>query len=166
MELLETWFVPQVALGLLAFSVAVTLLTNWLAARLWQRSGTSTHSVITLAAHAVWVLMVFLGGILSARYIERIKPIARLEVAVSHSLKRTHLALNCVHCRKNKTQQRVVAVDGKTEAHYPICEECSSSHVIVEQPGALIELAVKTEDATVFVAPQLQFPWNNTPAVA
>jgi membrane-bound metal-dependent hydrolase YbcI (DUF457 family) len=71
LELLETWIVPHVAFGLLAFSIVVTLFTNWLARRLWRPRMAMTHSVRTLAADVVWILLLFLVGLVAARYIER-----------------------------------------------------------------------------------------------
>jgi membrane-bound metal-dependent hydrolase YbcI (DUF457 family) len=81
LELLETWIAPHVAFGLLAFSAAVTIFTNWLAARFSRPNTTSPRSVRTLTADVVWISLVFLAGLIAARYIERM-PSSALGFAV------------------------------------------------------------------------------------
>jgi inner membrane protein len=64
-----------ISAGLLIFSVAVTLVTNWLAAGLrrpiWSRR-ISPHDVVTFLASLVWILLIYAAGVIATRYIERI----------------------------------------------------------------------------------------------
>jgi membrane-bound metal-dependent hydrolase YbcI (DUF457 family) len=66
---------PWMSAGLLAFSVAVTLVTNWLAAGLrrpaWPRR-ISPDDVVTVIASLIWILLVYAAGVIATRYIERI----------------------------------------------------------------------------------------------
>jgi membrane-bound metal-dependent hydrolase YbcI (DUF457 family) len=66
---------PWISAGLLAFSVIVTLATNWLAAGLrrptWSRHISPTD-VMTIVASLLWILLVYAAGVVSTRYIERI----------------------------------------------------------------------------------------------
>lgn len=66
---------PGIILGLAIFSIAVTLITNWLAAG--RRRPTLPRSVSLglmgpLLANILWLLLVFAAGMIATRYIERI----------------------------------------------------------------------------------------------
>jgi inner membrane protein len=67
---------PWISAGLLAFSVAVTLVTNWLAAGLrrpaWPRRISLTDGV-TVIASLVWIFFIYVAGVITIRYIERIE---------------------------------------------------------------------------------------------
>jgi inner membrane protein len=65
-----------ILLGLLAVSIVVTLVTDWLAAKLRRRTAFPGSSVAVIVAHLVWILLLFVGGGLAARYIERIASVA------------------------------------------------------------------------------------------
>jgi inner membrane protein len=58
-------------LGLLAFSVLVTLTADWLIAGLWRPPSTLARSLSAVTADLIWMLLVFLAGLIAARYIER-----------------------------------------------------------------------------------------------
>jgi inner membrane protein len=66
---------PWISAGLLAFSVAVTLVTNWLAAGLrsptWSRR-IQANDALTAIASLTWILLVYAAGVIATRYIERI----------------------------------------------------------------------------------------------
>lgn len=66
---------PWLSAGLLAFSVAVTLATNWMTAGLrrpaWPRR-ISLAVVATVVASLIWILLVYVAGVIAGRYIERI----------------------------------------------------------------------------------------------
>ena len=67
---------PKISASLLAFSVAATLVTNWLAAGLrrptWPRR-ISLADGVAMIASLVWILFVYLAGVIATRYIERIE---------------------------------------------------------------------------------------------
>jgi pimeloyl-ACP methyl ester carboxylesterase len=69
---------PWIVLGLFVFAIAVTPLAAWLAAR-WRPSKNRQpegarflKDLWSLAAGLTWVLIVFVAGLIAARYIERI----------------------------------------------------------------------------------------------
>jgi inner membrane protein len=62
-------------LGLLAFSLAMTVATRWLVAALRSRDVTTAVSLWTLAADLIWVLLVFAAGVVATRYIERMSSV-------------------------------------------------------------------------------------------
>ena len=69
---------PWIVLGLFLFAVLVTPVTAWLAAR-WRPSqyrhpegAWRSKDLRALAAGLVWVLIVFVAGLIAARYVERI----------------------------------------------------------------------------------------------
>ncbi len=67
---------PWFLLALLVLSIGVTLTADWLVARL-QRSGSQpTRSLGTVAADLVWILLVFVTGLIATRYIERMANVA------------------------------------------------------------------------------------------
>lgn len=59
-------------LAFLAFALAVTLATRWLAARLWPGGGQPPDRPSIIAADLLWTLILLAGGLLARRYIERI----------------------------------------------------------------------------------------------
>jgi inner membrane protein len=60
-------------LGLAFYSVAITLLTFWLAARLWGRGQTTKiWSPRAIAGNLVWAALLFLASVIAARYVERL----------------------------------------------------------------------------------------------
>jgi inner membrane protein len=67
---------PRILAGLLAFSTAVTLLTNWLAAGLrrpaWPRRIHLADGAAVIAS-LVWIVFVYVAGVIATRYIERIE---------------------------------------------------------------------------------------------
>ncbi len=66
---------PGVIPGLLILSVTVTVVANWLVAGLRRPvlpEGVSPALLSALAANLVWMLLIFAGGILATRYIERV----------------------------------------------------------------------------------------------
>jgi inner membrane protein len=67
---------PRILAGMLAFSTAVTLLTNWLAAGArrpaWPRRICLVHGAGVIAS-VVWIVLVYVAGVIAARYIERIE---------------------------------------------------------------------------------------------
>jgi membrane-bound metal-dependent hydrolase YbcI (DUF457 family) len=67
---------PRISASLLAFSTAVTLLTNWLAAgsrRPAWPSRIHPADVAAVLASVVWIMLVYVAGIIATRYIERIE---------------------------------------------------------------------------------------------
>jgi inner membrane protein len=61
------------AFGLALYSVAITLLTSWLAARVWGRGqSTPIWSPWTIASNLLWSILLFLASIIAARYIQRL----------------------------------------------------------------------------------------------
>lgn len=71
-EILGMSLDPWVLLGLLVFSLAVTLVANWLVARFRQTKAPSVAWPGTVAASLIWIALVFVAGIIATRYIERI----------------------------------------------------------------------------------------------
>ncbi len=66
---------PWILYSLLAFSVAVTLIANWMAAGFQRpvlRRSLSLGDILTAAASLMWILLVFAAGVIATRYIERI----------------------------------------------------------------------------------------------
>lgn len=61
-----------VVLGLLAFSVIVTLGTNWLAAQFRHAKPGWGRALGPIAASVIWIALVTAAGLLAVRYIERI----------------------------------------------------------------------------------------------
>jgi membrane-bound metal-dependent hydrolase YbcI (DUF457 family) len=63
-------------LSLVAFSVAITLFTNWVLAGfkkpVWPRRF-SLGQVVTILANLVWLLLITVAGVLATRYIERMR---------------------------------------------------------------------------------------------
>jgi membrane-bound metal-dependent hydrolase YbcI (DUF457 family) len=69
---MDTWSL----VGLLAFSLIAASVTRWLATRIEQRAATVGSPFIPIVADLSWTLVIFLGGVIAARYIERTsKPI-------------------------------------------------------------------------------------------
>ncbi|MFN2219020.1 MAG: metal-dependent hydrolase [Anaerolineae bacterium] len=65
---------PALTIGILAYSVAVALLTNWLAAGLKRMAlppSLTLRSLIDVVASLVWVGLLYVFGVLAIRYIER-----------------------------------------------------------------------------------------------
>jgi inner membrane protein len=66
---------PWILLSLLAFSVTVTLSTNWLAGGCprpaWPRRLKAVDAMAA-AASLIWILLIFAGGVIASRYIERV----------------------------------------------------------------------------------------------
>jgi membrane-bound metal-dependent hydrolase YbcI (DUF457 family) len=61
------------AFGLAIYSIAATLLTFWLAARLWGRGQTTpAWSPWSIASNLLWSTLLFLASIVAARYIQRL----------------------------------------------------------------------------------------------
>lgn len=73
------------------------------------------------------------------------------------------LELMCTNCRACKTRKRIVAEDGNTQAHYPICESCQDTHEVKLEPGALIILTPKQVERNDF---QQLLVFGQRPAVA
>jgi inner membrane protein len=61
-----------VVLGLLAFSVIVTLGTNWLASRSWHATPGWGRRPGPVVASVIWIALVTAASLLATRYIERI----------------------------------------------------------------------------------------------
>jgi hypothetical protein len=61
-----------IALAFLAFSLAVTFGTRWLANKLWGRGTDQFGWLRTIAADLIWVLILFGITVVTRRYIERI----------------------------------------------------------------------------------------------
>jgi inner membrane protein len=71
MQILGMSLDPWLVVGLLAFAVAVTLVTNWLAARLWRATTPGTLFGAVLSS-AIWIALVSFAGVLTVRYAERL----------------------------------------------------------------------------------------------
>lgn len=70
---------PLILLGLVAFSVTITLVTNWIVSGFrWPALPRrfSASDVVTVIANLIWILLIFAAGILAARYVERIRSAA------------------------------------------------------------------------------------------
>ena len=67
MSVLGMTFAPWLVLALLACSVAVTLLANWLVASRRLAVPSAGEGVASL----VWMALLFVGGLFAARYAER-----------------------------------------------------------------------------------------------
>lgn len=63
---------PWIVLGLLAFSVATTVVTSWLVARTQPAVPWPPRSPAAIAAGLLWMLLLFVAGLIAVRYIERI----------------------------------------------------------------------------------------------
>ncbi len=64
-----------VGLALGIYSVSITLLTFWLAAHLWGRVETiKIWSPWAVVGNLLWSALLFLAGVIAARYIERLEP--------------------------------------------------------------------------------------------
>jgi membrane-bound metal-dependent hydrolase YbcI (DUF457 family) len=62
---------PWLVVGLVAYSVAITLLTTWLVASLWGR-GRDAFSARDLLGQLVWAALILAAGWLTIRYAERL----------------------------------------------------------------------------------------------
>ncbi len=65
---------PRVLAGILAYSITVTQLTNWLVAGFDRPKSpyrVSLTSAVTLLANLLWVFLVAVFGVLAVRYVER-----------------------------------------------------------------------------------------------
>ncbi len=63
---------PWVLFGLLAFGVAATLGSNWLAAQLRRYKPSPGGLLSSVSASLIWILLTFAAGVVATRYIERI----------------------------------------------------------------------------------------------
>lgn len=63
---------PWILLSLVAFSVVVTLASQWLVARMQRSASGSSPGVGGLAADLLWMLIIFAGALVAVRYIERL----------------------------------------------------------------------------------------------
>jgi membrane-bound metal-dependent hydrolase YbcI (DUF457 family) len=74
LQILRMAIEPWLLLGLLAFSVFITLFTNWAVAGFrrptWPRRF-SLGEVVTVIASLIWLLLITAAGVLATRYIER-----------------------------------------------------------------------------------------------
>jgi hypothetical protein len=71
------WLSEETVVGLLAFSMAVTLLADWITAgfrrpALAGRRGVSVTGILSLIANLVWILLVWGASVLAVRYLERL----------------------------------------------------------------------------------------------
>jgi inner membrane protein len=76
MEILGMSFDLWVVLGLMAFSVIVTLGTDWLAARFQHATPEWGRAPGPILASVIWIVLIAAAGLLAVRYIERIDPAA------------------------------------------------------------------------------------------
>jgi inner membrane protein len=67
---------PWIILGLLVFSAAVTVFTDYLAARLRPATPRPGIPAAALVASIVWGLLLFVAGLIATRYVERTANIA------------------------------------------------------------------------------------------
>ncbi|MFN2183693.1 MAG: metal-dependent hydrolase [Anaerolineae bacterium] len=66
---------PWILIGVLAYSVTVTLVTNWLSTglrRVELPSSLTLRSLLDVVASLVWVGLLYVFGVLAIRYIERV----------------------------------------------------------------------------------------------
>lgn len=63
---------PWILFWLLAFGVGVTVAADWIASRNRPPVQRGLLSLGSLTADLIWILLIFVGGLIAARYIERI----------------------------------------------------------------------------------------------
>jgi inner membrane protein len=63
---------PWIRFGLLAFGVGVTLAANWIASRNRPPVQRGLRLLGRLTADLIWIVLIFVGGLIATRYIERI----------------------------------------------------------------------------------------------
>ena len=96
-------------LGLLAFSLVVTMVTSWLVAAFRSRAPAAGMSPANVAANVIWMLLIFATGVIATRYTERVTNVAAGYlvfgcVAFLLSLARAFLYQCAQEQRKSKTK--------------------------------------------------------------